>query len=613
MQKLGTQKIDAITLKHLAADLRTMLLGAKVSKIMHPHRDEFLMTVWGHEYDNAAVRPRGELNQLYINLNPEFSCVFLMDAKTEKDRLLRTTLHQPTAFCMLLRKLLGNAKIIDVATIPDERALNLTFENFNELGNKVHLVLSIELMGKHSNMILYDNIQQVVLAVSHSVSKTMSQYRELTIGLPYAPPPRDAKKKSLWQLTPIQFEQMVNNLDRSSVLRLSESIAHAFEGLGTALVSQVVGAVGDLNQPNFSGRLYERLWQLNHGGVGQIQPYGSKCTHAFSLLPMPDGQAYDTVHAMMHDYWIEVITEKRVEHLRADLKRQLDVLEKKRAKRETTLTPMTLDEIEDLQQQGHLILAALSTGELPPQPLAGTIVLTDMASGVSRSVAVDPSIGWTENAALYYRRAKKSKTRLGMYKETVGELSAERDFLAELMLMVEQSDTMSDLLAIEEDMKTQGLIKTKDEKSTAGLKVKMGKSPIQYSGVMTIELPSGIQIFVGRTSFANGYLVSKLGKPEDLWLHVQQMPGSHVLVRQPAKTNQPVTDDILWQAANLAVYYSSARESKNVPVIYTPLKFVRHIPGSYPGHVTYKQEKTVFVTLDEMVIADVNQFVISRK
>src|SRR5688500_16874831 len=143
------QQLDAITLKHLAAELHQWLEGAKVSKVQHPSSDEFLITFWA----GAGLRPEG-YNLFYINLNRQHPFCVLTTGRGRSDLVLKE-FSKPTALCMLLRKHLNGASVLSVETLPSERVLNLTFENFNELGNKVRLCLSLELMGKHSNMILY--------------------------------------------------------------------------------------------------------------------------------------------------------------------------------------------------------------------------------------------------------------------------------------------------------------------------------------------------------------------------------------------------------------------------------------------------------------------------
>lgn len=183
------QQLDAITLKALATELSLLLDNAKVSKVQHPSPHEFLITFWG-----GPIRP-DNLNLFYIQLSPEAPFCVLTQPKHKQETVLHS-FAKPTALCMLLRKHLQGASLQAVRTLPGERVLDLVFENYNELGNKVRLVLSLELMGKHSNMIFYDEVQESILAVAHGVSESMSSHRELAAGLPYAPPPRPAGKKN---------------------------------------------------------------------------------------------------------------------------------------------------------------------------------------------------------------------------------------------------------------------------------------------------------------------------------------------------------------------------------------------------------------------------------
>lgn len=604
------QKIDAVTLKHLAAELHRMLHGARVSRIVHPNAKEFVITFWGHAAEGADVPllPRGELNQFYINLHPEL-CYVLLLAPGEKDQLIRSTLHHPTSICMLLRKHLGNAKVLDVWCLPHERVLNIRFENFNELGNKVLLVLTLELMGKHSNMMLYDEMEQEILAISHSVSEQMSRYRELTVGLPYVPPPRDPKKRPFEQLTQAEFsallapffEQLkeipIDNLAESLGLFLSERL----EGVGHRMLAAAIGENLKEQTKTDTGEISKFLYAFLQSLISDApMPSINEGNASFTLTAIRQGQSYASVHEMLRAYLLPKTSQRRVQDWQRQLLQVVDSQEKRRLKREQTLTPIAEADIEELQQAGHLLMAEMSSGQLPPRPTASVVHIANMyGDGEPMPLEVDPSIGWRENAEQYYRRAKKAKARQGQFEMQAETLEQERQFLAELRLMVEQADSLKTLQGIEEDLVTAGLMK-----SSTIMLGKQKKQSSNISGVLTLGDTIGVQYLVGRTNFANGDLVGHLGKPNDWWFHVHQMPGSHVLVKLPPDdASQQLSNEIILKASNLAVYFSSGRESKNVPVVYTQIKHVRKIPGSYPGHVTYKQESSVFITSDSEVIS----------
>ncbi|MEB3286646.1 MAG: NFACT family protein [Vampirovibrionales bacterium] len=687
------QKIDAVTLSYLARELRGMLLGARVSRITHPAAKEFVISFWGHAHpanaeDAALLIPRGELNHFYINLHPEF-CYALLLEPGEKDALIKTTLDHPTAVCMLLRKHLGNATVSDVFVLPHERVLNLCFENFNELGNRVKLILSIELMGKTSNMVLYDELQEEILALSHSVSEKMSQYREMTVGSTYIPPPLTRGKTPISQFSDAEFEALLTTVSDTEINAntLAEALVQRLAGVGKMMLRQAIeisekqAAQNKANKPqddsvsDFSKRLYQCLIQVSPDVLQGVSSNRLQADHIaprilfsspsvknksqtpipaeFSLLPDPgrdlldDAQAFSTVHEMLRAYFLPRTAALRLEEFRTRLLASVETAQRRRLKREQSLSPDAGD-IEVLQHAGHLMLAAANSGGLQGErPAKGLALVTDYQSGEEISLEVDPSLSWMENAERYYRRAKKAKARQAQFVLQQEQLSREAAYLEELALMIAQADTLKMLQVMADELDTflrekkqkaeslpsaEGLNRSSGNRKSLNFKQKAAKSqkkPKQKAsqgktppGLITLPLEAGGQILVGRSGQANGELVGRLGKPNDWWFHVHQMPGSHVVLRhgelkhmgfnhdqkgndepEDALTaNLPLDPQQLLLAANLAVYFSTARESKNVPVIYTQIKHVRKIPGSYPGHVTYKHEQSVFITVDEALI-----------
>lgn len=583
------QQLDAITLKALAIELQSLLGNAKVSKVQHPSPHEFLITFWG-----GTPRPEN-LNLFYIQLNPEAPFCALTPAKNKQETVLQA-FAKPTSLCMLLRKHLQGASLQAVRTLPGERVLDLVFENFNELGNKVRLVLSLELMGKHSNMIFYDEVQGTILAVAHGVSETMSSHRELAAGLPYAPPPRPVGKKLLAELTSQDFQNLLGQkpTETGLVPFLNGNIA----GFGIRMLEDcaTIAATDAVS-------LYRHLTRLENGD--NLQPAISTDGKRFSLLANDAGiataKSFDSVNALVADYFIGHLRAIRLKRKSDQLLLHLDQQEKKRKRREKELVPITDEEIEQLQATGDRLLSAFSAREVPEHPLAGkgAIELTHYEDDSPWVIEVDPAVTWLENAQLYYRRAKKAKARKDAYDQMSDALNGERDYLASLKQLVSQAETLAELEALEADMAEAGFIK-KAVKLLEGKRKKSGEAENKaFSGVSAFRSSDGLEILLGKSGHGNDAIVGKLSRSDDLWLHVHQMPGSHVLVRTG---KEDVPDQTLLEAASLAVYYSSARDSLNVPVIYTQCKFVRKIPHSYPGHVNYRQEKTVFITPELAII-----------
>jgi len=606
------QQLDAITLRALARELQTLLDNAKVSKVQHPSAHEFLITFWG-----GPDRPE-HLNLLFIQLNPEAPFCALTDTKRRQDTALHS-FEKPTALCMLLRKQLHGASLKAVRTLPAERVLELVFENYNELGNKVRLVLSLELMGKHTNMLLYDEVQGVLLAVAHGVSEVMSQYRELAAGLPYAPPPKPPGKQLLSAMTEGDFLNFI--AQKSPDEALSRFLNANLAGFGQRMLEDSL-ALG--SEPK---AIFQRLNALENGE--DLHPAISVNGERFTLVKQADAgqwQALPNVNAMVGEYFTTHWRTMRVHRHRQQLTQILERQLKKLQQREKELEPGSADEIQTLQATGDRLLAAVSAREVPEYPSAqkGTVELLDYATGDPQKIAIDPSCGWVENAQIYYRRAKKAKARRDIYEQISAALHAEREYIDTLIQLVCQAETVADLTALEADVAQVGTFRLelngkeapepvsgakagskkshknnlKDKKKAAKGKPEKQKSAA-FGGVASFTSSDGLEILLGKSGQGNDAIVGKLSRTDDLWLHVHQMPGSHVLVRT-GKGDVP--DQSLLEAAMLAVHFSSARNSLNVPVIYTQSKFVRKIPHSYPGHVNYRQEQTVFITPEAEVV-----------
>ncbi len=696
------QTLDAVTLKAVAGEWREMLAHSRVQKIYHPSAREFLLTFWG-----GAVRAGGQRSGrdlLYIHLGAEAPCVFLADSQ-ERQQITLQTFDKPTALCMGLRKRLHGASFLMADTLPGERVLNLHFENDNELGQRVRLMLSLELMGKHSNMLLVDKQTGDLLAVAHGVSERMSQYRELAAGLPYAPPPFPAGKRLVSTMSIAAFCALYDHCppEEPMAMYLNRQLA----GWGRAMLAAVLAECNP-SAPHAGERVYQALCDLESGrnlrpairslsmeggaskkagllsgseftlcGPPGCGPPGASPVEGHEKSTEPMGwRVYATANDMVADYFQAGLRTSRLHQRRTQIQAMLArrVERMERRAREMGLAGLSdcgdaasdgsaaserpndreASEIAQWQATGDRLLAAYSAGEVPsegPMRLENapvhSVTLSRYEDGSPWVIPIDPTLGWVENARLYYRRAKKAKARQVLRVQMAGPLRDTLDFLETLRQLATCADTLAELNAIELDVAMAGLQdrmlpgeglgdvsgNTISAKKLTGGKKANGKAKHPKakrhkkeagngdaawpSGVVRVQSSDGLEILLGKSAQANDALVGRLSRSTDYWLHVHQMPGSHVLIRLGAlqhQTEQNHGDDggegddnriehalpkaTLEEAAMLAAYYSAARHSVNVPVTYTQSRYVRKIPHSYPGHVTYRQEKTLFITPD---------------
>lgn len=574
------QALDALTLKHLARELSAQLCGARIQKVQQPDRHAFVLSFWGGKNTNNG---RGKL---YIHLNPQAPCCFILQPGQE-NAFVTNTLEKPTGFCMLLRKYLVGARLVAIETLPGERVLNLTVDQETELGLRARTVLSVELMGKHTNMILYLEEEKTMLGAAHPVTEAMSRHREVAAGLPYIPPPIPEGKRLFEETGEEDFTRILSPVAPADY---PDFLSRQFRGFGKQILKNALPET--LQTPK---ELYALLADLVSGErlcpaiLNEHQPQAS-----FTLMSRNDTRGkrvYTSVQELVADYFGWQLAQAHYNALQHEILQVLQSLEKKRSNREAAIECTSPEEMALLQKTGDLLLTAISTGLGVTGPDRNHITVEDYESGKPVKITLDPALSLQNNARRYYHQAKKARIRLTMAREQAQKLGAERDYLAELSLLTQQASGPSDLVDLKEELVEAGLMKGRSE-----TRKKSGKPDVKsMSGIMKLQSSDGLTLLVGKTGQANGALVGRLAAPKDIWLHVHQMPGSHVLIKTD---HGPVPERTLGEAASLAVHFSAGRQSLNVPVTYTEARHVRKIPGSYPGHVTYQKEQTVIITPD---------------
>lgn len=570
------QPIDALTLHHFAGELDLKLADGKINKIQQASHQELLLHIW--------VGGEASRRKLYINIHPDYAFCALLD-----DTTFLTFPQKPPNFCMVLRKHLTAARIKRVATLPDERVLNLELDNYNELGQQVRLILSLELMGKNSNIILYDPDLNLILGCAHGVSEAMSRKREISIGYPYAPPPRPASP-------PMRLaarEAIINLIHqaKSSNQAPEEVLTKAYSGVSRATLSDVFNYC---SAPDAAYQVIQDLFLGVH-----LYPAVQRDGSRFSLLPFhqqeSDWEAMGSLNGMIQMYFMTRLLENRIGLMRQRLRQVVRTQEKKLLKRQHELKHTDEESILFLKKAGDLLMVAHSQ---QGSPLTNRIELQDFETGAPVTLELDPQLSFAENAQLYYRRYKKARARQEMAVQQEEDLNRLLQFMQHLYTALDNASTMQELAAVREDLEEQGWLRQESPPKKGGTR------PV--SKPLTVTSSDGFTIYIGQNGVQNDQIAGKLSRPDDIWLHAHLIPGSHVLVKA---NKQAVPDQTLLEAASLAAYFSKARGSANVPVVYTKAQYVRKIPNSYPGHVNYTHEQAIHVTPDP---ARINRLLESR-
>lgn len=473
---------DYIILAEFLKENIDFFLNARVQKIQQPTRQELVLT----------MRNQGETRKLYVNISPKFFHLCFISTENEKKRLIEIP-SKPPMFCMLLRKYLESVKIAKVVQPQGERILEFYFETYNELNEKIYLCLAIELMGKHSNVILYNYDTNMIIGCMHNVGAEKSSVREIIGGLPYAYPPRKS-----------------NNI---------------ISGLSTI----------------FTG-----------GSVSQfIDNY---------FAPLQEAEK------------IRAIRSKLLTVTKAKLKKVNTAIEKIKKQSKN------VDKGEFYRKSGDLIMSNLFNN----QDFVKSIEVMDYETNKPIKIELDEAKTLKENANQFYKLYNKAKITNQKSQEMLESSAREKEYLEQVLYSIEVTETVEDLLEIEEEQQEGKMARRQEGKR---------KNISSASTLFTLHF-SPFTIFIGKNNKQNEQII-KMSRDEDLWFHVHNCAGSHVLLR--AEAGQKITDEIIFECAKLAKEHSSAKDSSKVGVIYTLAKNLKKPTGANLGYVTYKGEKEIII------------------
>jgi predicted ribosome quality control (RQC) complex YloA/Tae2 family protein len=564
---------DSLTLKALINEIKPILESGRVQKIQQPSRHEILL----------GVRAGGKNHKLYICINPKYPHICLLTEEGEKYRDIEIPV-KPPMFCMLLRKHMEGAKIKLIRQPEHERIFEIYFDSYNELGERIPLVLACELMGKHSNIVLYNYDNNVILGCAHNVGPEKSRERELSGGLPYIYPQKP-QKIDLSKVSESDFCKKAKNVSMPIDSWLNES----FFDISLALANELCSVVGESITALY--KLTFKTLKLEN-----LNPSISNDKKLFSLVGLlkdVSWQRLDSVNAMVDLYFGYQIYLDRFSRLKKSLLAAA-IKELKKEKSRYTEYEKTLekeDKAEKYRQIADIIMANIH--KIPEK--AEEVQLENFfEEGNIISIQLDKNLSPSANAQRYYKLYNKAKNAARISKDLINKSKDEIYYLETVIESINQSETVQELKLIQEELAGQNISKEKPDK----YQKKAKKEEIQLTQFTSRE---GFKIYLGKNNRQNDYLISKIASSNDIWLHTQNIPGSHVLIKVPPDMDE-VPETTMNEALNLAAYYSQGRESSNVPVIYTRRKFLKKPPGAKPGYVTYSHEKTAFVTPDESLI-----------
>lgn len=562
-------KIDSLLVERFFEENKDFLNNAKVQKIQQPTRREVIL----HLRKNTEAG--GESRKLYININPEFYHIAFMSKENELKRNIQQP-KQPPMFCMLLRKHMEGAKIINVQKPENERLIELYFENYNEVGDRIEECLSIELMGKHSNVVLYNTDNNIIIGCAHNIGAEKSKERELAGGLPFIYPPKQNKKNLLKTRSSSFFKLLTESEDS-----IKKTISDRFFGFSQILVEELalkLGINADLSSEKlkteqmqvFFIALFEFLSQEN------LVYTLSDDFEKFSCLTQYP-RKYSKINDLIDDYYAFHMQKSLLASMKSNLK---NIIQKELKKQNNNLKiqQRLLDNL-DKAQMNKLKADLIMSNLYVLKPGMKKTVLRDFEDKNNIEIELNENISLIDNANKYYTKYNKAKRAYTMALDFIQKTNEEIKYREELLFAIEVSSSLSDLKDISDEIMPEKSQHTKKEKEKT---LNIEKREID-----------GFVVYIGKNNKQNDYLFSKISAPEDTWLHVLNITGSHILIKNPSGTK--ISDNALLGAAQLAKEFSTAKNSGKTPVIYTLRKYVKKPPNQKGGMVTYRNETEIVV------------------
>jgi len=557
---------DGLFTVAMTKELQPLVTG-RIARVHQPNSQEIVCT----------IRSNGQNQKLLFSIHPSYARVHITEQAIENP-------PEPPMFCTLLRKHVEGGFIESIEQIGADRVIVLTITATNEIGDRTTRKLYAEIMGRHSNLVLVDENEKIIDSLKH-LPPSINSYRTVMPGFEYVAPPKQDKENPL--------NISINELDGFfGIPRDAQEIVQHFIGFSPLHAKEFVHRVATTEQP-MADAFQPFIAEFKQGGTTPTYiEEGNKVFFSPIDLTHIDAKktTYPSLSTLLDRVFFARAERDRVKQQAGDLERwihsELSKLKLKLKKLDKDLK--RAQNLDQYQLYGELLMSNLYAFEKGPKEVTLTNYYTNEPVTIPISERKTP----IENAQSYYAKYNKYKNALIMVQEQIDKTTADIEYFEIVMQQVEQA-APADIEEIREELAEQGYLKMKKSKRR---KKPTKPQPEQYMS------STGTRISVGKNNKQNDYLTFKIAQRHEIWMHTKDIPGSHVVIH----TDTP-DEPTIREAANLAAYFSKARESGSVPVDYTQAKHVKKPNGSKPGFVIYFEQKTIFIDPDEAQIMNLTK------
>ena len=579
---------DGLVVHAISDELSSKLVGGKIDKVYQPENDEIVLHIRNNKENfklvlsASASNPRVYLSKNYKKENP---------------------INAPM-FCMLLRKYIQSGNIVSVSQVGFERIIKITVESLDELKAKTTKDIIIEIMGRHSNIILTHEENKIVDSIKR-IPPSVSRVRQLLPGMTYVLPPAQDKLNPLDKISKDKFKETISEFDGS----ISKCIYSKFLGISPIVskeicfrsnldISKPASSIDGIDFDNLYKEFSNVIFNIKDGNYNPCLAIDSSIDKLidFSSIDLTLFDSLKVVHdesisSIIESFYANKDAKERINQRASDFKKsisiKLDRLYNKLKKQKIELKES--DNANIYKIKGELITAYIYMIEKGMDFVEVQNFYEEDCPLIK--IDLNKNLTPSENAQKYFKRYNKLKHAKKEITTQIGLSLEEINYLENIILSIDNCDNLAELDDIKEELQKLGYMrgKVKSKKDKNNLTTK----PNEFLS------SDGFTILVGKNNKQNDFLTLKIANNDDLWMHTKNIPGSHVIIKTEGKE---IPESTIFEGAMLAAFFSKSKMSSQVPVDYTLKKNVKKPNGSKPGMVIYETNSTIYVTPSEELV-----------
>lgn len=559
--------LDGLYLNSIEKELNNLMINCKIEKINQTEKDEVCLT----------FKKNRKNHRLLISASSNYPRVHFTN------NIKENPLKAPM-FCMVLRKYLANSRVLSIEQLGLDRVLKINFESTDELGFNSIYTLIIEIMGRHSNITLVRDRDNLIMDSIKHITSEINSYRSLYPSIEYVYPPKSDKINILIY----NFENFKETFFKIEFTKdfFSKNFQGISKKVSLSLYDEFLNEYNDFSLANLEIFLKNLKSKLENRNFNFNIYYGNKGILDFHCFNLNDDNivsetSFDSPSEVLDTFYYEKDKYDRLNSKSADLQKlvtnNIDRCTKKFSILEKTLKEC--EEKNELRLKGELLTSNIYILSKGMNSVDVQNYYSENLENVT--IKLDPNKTPSENIQKYFKKYNKLKKSEEMALINIEHTEEELTYLNSVLNNIHRVETSSEIEEIRKELIEAGYIKFSKKK----VKDKSKSKPYHFIS------SDGTNIYVGKNNLQNDYLTLKLAGKKDIWLHTKVIPGSHVIIQN----DHGISDKTLEEAANLAAYYSKGRESSKVEIDYTEVKNVKKPSGAKPGMVIYYTNKTIII------------------